>query len=484
MEEKKFNNAIEKAEHLSEDTKRVKKDGANTKKTTEKGVNTEKTNKAIKSTSSSVKSEKGKSGTALAERSKKDKALIAKQKREEAKAKERVLNAEAKQKKKEQKKQAELAKKQAKMRKKESLKQMKLEKKAQKQERRDMLKHESKEQRAKRKQSEKQARLNERRAKREQRAIIKREKRQAKVEMRAQRAQERREKRSSRQSRGLGGWLAAVISLGTVSLVLATVLVWNNFMSGSGENMLTGVYSRSFYGVVEYVDNLDVNLAKLSHSNDSQNTQKILLDIIVQANLAENELSVLPLEEQSRHSTEKYMNQLGDFSKYLNNKLIEGDSLDKSDYESIEEFKKINGILKKELDTLASEMGCDFDFISMLSGEEDNAILQKFSEIEYNSVEYPKMIYDGPFADKREKASCDEHKKGEKISEEQAVDIFNNIFAEYGLEEVTLAGVARAEKIFTLKFLSLVKWFYLICIMSAEILIILATSALSAPPNF
>lgn len=282
-----------------------------------------------------------------------------------------------------------------------------------------------------------------------QKARLKYERMRAEEERKTQREQERDRRRRERGSRGIGGWLAAVISLGCICLILTTVLLYDVFMTGSGEGMLSNVYSKSFYDLVGYVDNIDVNLSKLTASNNDENRQKILCDIMVQANLAEADISALPLEENSKQSTEKYMNQVGDFSKYLNNKLIEGDSITEEDEKILSQMKKINYELRSKLKDLQSEIGDDFDFITLLSGEE-NPVLNTFNELQYHSVEYPKMIYDGPFADEPEESATDNTQKAEKgkeISKEEAIKIFEKCFADYNPTEIKVSGMAEGRKL-------------------------------------
>lgn len=291
----------------------------------------------------------------------------------------------------------------------------------------------------------KSERLALKREKASQRASLKAEKERAKAEHRKQVLEQREARHKRNSSRGIGGWLAAVIALGCACLALTTVLITDVFMSGNGEGMLANAYARNFYDLVNYVDNLDVNFSKLTYSNDDENKQRILCDIMVQANLAEADLDALPIHEQSKISTVKFINQVADFSKYLNNKLIGGHSLTESDISTIKQMRDINANLREKLKNLEVEMGEDFNFITLLSGEE-NPVLSSFDDLEYHSAEYPKMIYDGPFADEPEKTSEDlKQSESEKISEEDAKKVVEEAFSSYGLKEIKVTGVGAGK---------------------------------------
>ncbi|MDY4186229.1 MAG: germination protein YpeB [Candidatus Borkfalkiaceae bacterium] len=484
MSEKKFNNSIEKADNLAEKSRAKNQSGKGKNKTAGideknkksgyKSVNAglggtgdhekeknkqgdnknkaEEKNKNVKNVSQNKKDkktekEKAKKQAALKKEERKKQALIKKQQKEEEGAQKRIEAAKQKQAEKEEKKKAKLAKKQAAMRKKESIKELKLKKREERLARRDALKHESKIDRRERKAKEKQEKARLKREKREQRLAIKKQKMHSKQELARQKATERKEKRATRASRGLGGWLAAVIALGSCVLVLSTVLVWGVFMRNGGEDMLSGVYQQAFYDLVGYVDNIDVNLSKLSVTNDKEQSQKILNEVSVQANLAETNLATLPLSDESRSGTVKFVNQLGDFSKYLSNKLIDGESVSAEDKNLIAEFKRINLTLKNELSELSLKLENNYNFLNLLSGDQDDVVLQKFMELQSNSVDYPQMIYDGPFADRPEKTAKDTEEIKNPITAENAKNEFIKLFSSYGVTEANVTGEGAGDGI-------------------------------------
>lgn len=449
MQENK-NSAIEKTEKLAENanTSHISEDTAKVKKSTAKSGKKAESTKNAKNAKAKDKAKDKKA------------VLAARQKREEERAELRMKKAEEKAAKKAEKKRLALEKKEAVKKKRESIRELKIKKREERIARRDALKHETKEQRLERIAAEKQARLEFKRERQQRRAEAKAEKRKLRAEMLAEkrrakaeakerRAKERNSRKVSRSTRGVGGWLAAVISLGCSCLVLATLLAFNVFMTGSGSDMLAGTYAKSFYDLVGYVDNIDVSLSKLGVSSDNGSRQKILSDIVVQASLAEDDLQALPLEDESRFYTVKFVNQLSDFGKYLNNKLIDGEKMTESDMNTVAQFKKINSALKEELNNLAGNLGDGYDFTTLLNGEEENVVLKKFNELQSNAVDYPKMIYDGPFADEPEKTAKDIKKTENPIDENKALDLFNDYLSGYDITDAKICGKADGESFAT-----------------------------------
>ena len=262
-----------------------------------------------------------------------------------------------------------------------------------------------------------------------------------KLHIKEQRKLEReREKQKFRQkNRGNGGWLAAVITLGIATLVLASVLTFTFLMPSASDTMLESGYQKSFYSTVEQVDNIDLNLSKALATRDTGAMQKYLVDTAINAELAENDLQQLPLHDENKYYTTKLVNQIGDYAKSLNNKLISGESLTAKDMETLRALYRANLTLKNSLQDMMNEMGEDFSMRSMLNGGNGNTVIHGFNGLENLSVEYPELIYDGPFSDGQENREA-KGLKGSEISETQAVEKFKQVFSGYRLENIKAVG--------------------------------------------
>ena len=139
-------------------------------------------------------------------------------------------------------------------------------------------------------------------------------------------------------SRGLGGWLAAVISLGCTVRALGSVLTLSLFTIVLDIGKKDGgaeASERAFYDLVGYVDNIETNMSKLFVASDSESRQRILGDLMVQSNLADSSLAALPIMDESKYYTSKYINQVGDYAKYLNNRLIDEQTLTNEDMDML-----------------------------------------------------------------------------------------------------------------------------------------------------
>ncbi len=291
--------------------------------------------------------------------------------------------------------------------------------------------------------AEKKAALKHQKA--EEKAYMKRVKAEQKHEHKQKNADRKERRRDSKRSRGVGGWIAAVVSLGSVTLVLGALLtlsVFTDYMEFGKVNTNNINSQRAFYDFVGYVDNMETNMSKFFVASDGKGQQRVLTDLAVQSNLADAALSELPIMDESKYLTSKYVNQVGDYSKYLNNRLIEGYSLSEDEINLMRELYKVNLNLKKVLSDLAASINENYDFSALSKNDANDIIISQFNDIESNAMEYPSMIYDGAFSDglggKRARGLV-----GEEISELEAIEIYKNVFGRYGIEKAEVTGMVE-----------------------------------------
>ena len=422
--EKKKNNAVEKAEKM----RKPKNKQPETKTQTESAKKQE--NVPKKQNKKQIKQK-----LKAENRAKKQKL---KEERQKIKAQKRIEDAKIRAHRKAEKQKAKATrlreKKKRKLEKKEQRQRVLEQKKAKK----EALKNETK--------KEKQNRLNmERNARREEKLRLKRERTQKRQQILADRKAKKEEKKRKRQKdKGFGGWLAAVISLGVVSLVLASVLTYTLMVPSTTDTMLESSYQKSFYSTVEQVDNIDLNLSKILASKDRAAVQKYLVDTAINSELAENEIQQLPLKDQSKEYIAKMINQIGDYAKYLNNKLVYGQPLTAKDRENLQNLYYANLDFKNALQSVMRSMGSNYSFSELENTKNKDVLLESLDELSNLSVQYPELIYDGPFSDGLDQREI----KGlstNTVSFEMAKENFVKIFDGYSFSKIQSAGKTEGD---------------------------------------
>lgn len=226
-----------------------------------------------------------------------------------------------------------------------------------------------------------------------------------------------KDKKHKKSNKGLK---IAVFTLAIFSVSLLSII---GIMIGKSESLnreIENGYISSFVDMTDRVDYMDLNLSKFSASKDSAKQQEYLTDIAINAEVAENDLQSLPLMDESKFLTAKLINQVGDFSKYLKNKIAQGENLSETDIKNVQALSKSVKKLKNSLDKMANNLGGDFSRLTIFLSQDLNL---GFNELENMSASFPELIYDGPFSDGNKNREI-KGLKGEEISKEKAREKF------------------------------------------------------------
>ncbi len=324
-----------------------------------------------------------------------------------------------------------------------AMKEKRAEAREKRRERRDMLKHETKEARIERKRQARVAKTEARVAKREAAMADRRAKREHRLKVRAKKRAEKNEKR---HAPGFGGWLAAVISLGVVTLALGSMLTygWIN-MDGMTADMAT-IHTESMYELNSIVDNLDTNLAKARVANTRNEQVKLLSNVAIESEMAETLLERLPVDTQFTQNVTSFVNKMGDSAQSMLYSVASGKKLTDSQIATIEHMYKKNLQLKQSINELTANC-TGKEMLKAMRGKKDNLMLVSFGEMENNVVETPKEIHDGPFAENIKKVSAKNLAGLEEITCAQAEKLAAKYFESYKVSDVKCTGEVTAESL-------------------------------------
>lgn len=161
-------------------------------------------------------------------------------------------------------------------------------------------------------------------------------------------------------------------------------------------------YNMAFYEVVDYVQNVKTYLAKAMISKSAEHGAEMLTHVWREANLAQAYLGMLPIESQELENTEKYLNQVSEYSYSLSRKNIEGEGLTDEDIDKIKELYNYSNDLSNTLNEMSDELNNGTltwkDLMNNTEGSEI-AEVSTFDVVEENFHEYTGLIYDGAFSE-------------------------------------------------------------------------------------
>ena len=197
-------------------------------------------------------------------------------------------------------------------------------------------------------------------------------------------------------------------------------------------------YKRAYYDVCDSVNNLEVNLSKVMIASSVAETIPLLTDVAAQAELAQNSLCSLPVESGDIRLTGKYFNQVGDWCKSYAAAITSKKDAGEYRRQAIDLYEacvRLNEALRVGSDAVtAGSIAANMDRAGRKAADGWNF---DFGDIENNTVEYPELIYDGPFSDAKKYVWRALEGKN-AVSEEEAVAI---VTEKTGATDVGFAGV-------------------------------------------
>lgn len=209
-------------------------------------------------------------------------------------------------------------------------------------------------------------------------------------------------------------------------------------------------YNQAFYEVVNYVQNVETYLAKSMISSTPEHGAETLTNLWREANLAQSYLSMLPIESQELENTEKFLNQVSDYSYTLSRKNIYKEGLSTEDLGNLKDLHGYSVELENTLNQLAEDLNngrLEWGELTKkgniaFAQQVDNLSKESFSNLEENFHEYSGLIYDGAFSEHMTSGN----KKGltgDEIDEDSAKKIVEDFIGKDKIKQLSNLGLSE-----------------------------------------
>ena len=211
-------------------------------------------------------------------------------------------------------------------------------------------------------------------------------------------------------------------------------------------------YNMAFYEVVDYVQNVEVYLAKSLITNSPASSAESLTNVWREANLAQAYLAQLPIDSHELENTAKFLNQVSDYSYSLYTKNLKEEELTDEDMDNLTNLHQYSVELENTLNQLSADINDGRISWGELAKEGTVAFAQQVSNISQDSFdnleqtfhEYSGLIYDGAFSEHittAEKVGL----TGENIDEEKAKNIAKELFDSNNIKEIISYGKSEGD---------------------------------------
>ena len=240
-------------------------------------------------------------------------------------------------------------------------------------------------------------------------------------------------------------YMLGIIAVLVVLAVALGIVMYNKqkeYRQASENN-----YNMAFYELVDYVQNVETYLAKSLISSSNEHGAETLTHLWREANLAQSYLAMLPIESQELENTEKFLNQVSDYSYSLSRKNIYNEDLTDDDLKNLKDLHTYSVELENMLNQLSEDLNTGrFSWGELtkkgtvaFAQQVDNISKESFSNLEENFHEYSGLIYDGAFS---EHLTSNDKKglTGDDINEEKAKQIAEDFIGRDNIKETSNLG--------------------------------------------
>lgn len=206
------------------------------------------------------------------------------------------------------------------------------------------------------------------------------------------------------------------------------------------QNEVNNNYNRAFSELVDYIDNIDVQLSKARLASSPSQLASIANDIFSESAQAKSCLGQLPTSQIQLENTSKFLSQVGDFTYMLSQDMINGEEISQEEYETLASLNEYADSLSDSLEDLQEKlMTGALSFNELYAKTSLNTvradgpeILESMENVEKAFDEYPSLIYDGPFSEHIENMQPKMTEGKPEISRDEALKIAKEFLGKKG----------------------------------------------------
>ncbi|MCG8482668.1 MAG: germination protein YpeB [Clostridia bacterium] len=245
------------------------------------------------------------------------------------------------------------------------------------------------------------------------------------------------------------------INMGVMVFLIVAVIgtgVWGYLQYQAKEDyylFIDNQMRRNYHDLVGSVETISSELSKLMISTQTKENMVLFSKVWQNAYNAEDYLAQLPLSHEATSKSDKYLNQLGDYTFAMAQKSIKGDTLSQEDIENLEQLYQYSIQLSSGLNEIKDETiggkAWQNEYrrqrtLQLLEKKtedigEQNSVQAQFTQFEERLNKYPELIYDGPFSEHVIQGAKPKL-RGSKISIEEAEKRAKDFIGEDKIEAI------------------------------------------------
>ena len=222
-----------------------------------------------------------------------------------------------------------------------------------------------------------------------------------------------------------------LVCAAAASITMGVLFSKKNAQAGDYKGRVDRLYEASYYEAMDNMTDVERKLGKVAALSKPKLQQEFLYDIWRQCGVAVTCLSGMAEESEQMEAVINFLNKTGDYCYYLSRKA-ETDPTTEKERNNLLKFKRImrelNASLNAVRDKTETSEGIDASVLSDMSAVGE-AIKNS------SDVDYPELIYDGPFSDGLKKRDAVFLAGKEEINEERSLEMLKTYFQDAEMAE-------------------------------------------------
>ena len=215
-----------------------------------------------------------------------------------------------------------------------------------------------------------------------------------------------------------------LVCAAAASVTMGVLFGKRNAEAGDYKGRVDRLYETAYYEAMDNMTDVERKLGKVTALSKPKLQQEFLYDIWRQCGVAVTCLSRMAEEGEQVEAVINFLNKTGDYCYYLSRKA-ETEPTTEKERNNLLKFKRIMSDLNASLyavrEKTETEKGIDASVLSDMSAVGE-AIKNS------SDVDYPELIYDGPFSDGLKKREAVFLKDKEQITEERGIELLKTYF--------------------------------------------------------
>ena len=197
------------------------------------------------------------------------------------------------------------------------------------------------------------------------------------------------------------------------------------------QDEITYTYSRSLEEVNSSLNKIEVALEKVRYVTTPSQMSVLAADIYTEAKIAKQAFSQLPTSEPALQNLNKFFSQIGNYTTFLAQKVIDGGEISDAEKQNIETLSVMAQNITDDFEVMQIEINSlgywnDYLTNSLETAVVDETFMGSLNVLEESIIDYPTLLYDGPYADNIYSKTSYLVENSKPIGEETALTIAAN----------------------------------------------------------